>query len=256
VPEVVRAHLLEHYLDALTVLARTDRARFLETYRGHVLIRIMQAMGAYGYRGFFERKVRFLESVPFAARNVAGLLEAGLPVRLPELEDVFRHIVAEWAERPSPVAPPQGLHVHVASFSYRDGWPPDESGHGGGHVFDCRWLPNPGRLQELSGLTGRDAPIVRFLEGIPETEVFWGHVVALVDAHVANFRERNFSDLSVAFGCTGGQHRSVYFAERMARHVRERHPGVAVHLRHTASEHWALREAAAAPAAGDVPWKG
>ncbi len=259
VPEAVRAHLLEHYLDTLTALTRTDRARFLETYRGYVLIRILQAMGAYGYRGFFERKVRFLESVPYAARNVAGLLDAGLPVRLPELEAVLRDVIAAWADRASPVTPPQGLSVHVASFSYRDGWPPDESGHGGGHVFDCRWLPNPGRLPELAGLTGRDAPIVRFLEAIPETEAFWGHVAALVDAHIANFRERNFSDLSVAFGCTGGQHRSVYFAERLARHLGERHPGVTVHLRHTARERWSLREpdaTAAAPAPGTGPWKG
>jgi len=258
VPEPVRARLLEGYLDTLTALTRTERARFHATYRGYVLIRIMQAMGAYGYRGFFERKVRFLESVPYAARNVAGLLEAGLPVRLPEVEAVFRHVVAEWADRASPIAPPRGLNVHVASFSYRDGWPPDESGHGGGHVFDCRWLPNPGRLQELAGLTGRDAPIVRFLEAIPETEEFWRHVAALVDAHVANFRERNFTDLSVAFGCTGGQHRSVYFAERLAAHVRERHPGVTVHLRHTARERWALRASpeAATASPGTEPWKG
>jgi aminoglycoside/choline kinase family phosphotransferase len=256
IPETARARLLEGYLDAFTRLAGTPRERFLATYRGHVLIRIVQAMGAYGYRGFFERKVRFLESVPFAARNVAGLLAAGLPVELPELEAVFRHVVDEWADRASPIEAPRGLSVHVASFSYRDGWPPDEAGHGGGHVFDCRWLPNPGRLQELAGHTGRDVPIVRFLEAIPETELFWGHVRALVEAHIANFRERNFSDLSVAFGCTGGQHRSVYFAERLARHVRERHPDVTVHLRHTASGRWALREPGAAPPPKDTPWKG
>ena len=258
VPEEVRERLLEGYLAGFTRLAGTDRSRFLETYRGHVLVRIVQAMGAYGYRGFFERKVRFLESVPYAARNVAGLLRAGLPVRLPELEAVLRRVVAEWAGRPSPVEPPRGLTVHVTSFSYRDGAPPDETGHGGGHVFDCRWLPNPGRLAEFSGLTGRDPPVARFLEAIPETEEFWRHVVALVDAHVANFRERNFTDLSVAFGCTGGQHRSVYFAERLAAHVRERHPGVTVHLRHTARERWALRASpeAAAASPGTEPWKG
>ncbi len=256
IPDDARERLLEGYLDAFGRLSGAPRERFLATYRGHVLVRIMQAMGAYGYRGFFERKVRFLESVPFAARNVAGLLAAGLPVELPELEAVFRHVVDEWADRASPIEAPRGLSVHVASFSYRDGWPPDESGHGGGHVFDCRWLPNPGRLQELAGCTGRDAPIVRFLGAIPETELFWGHVRSLVEAHIANFRERNFSDLSVAFGCTGGQHRSVYFAERLARHLRERHPDVTVHLRHAASGRWALREPGAAPATKDAPWKG
>ncbi len=238
VPEAARAHLLERYVNALGRLAGVEPARFLETYPGHVLIRIMQAMGAYGYRGFFERKPRFLESVPYAARNVAGLLETGLPIELPELECVFRRIVEAWAERPSPIAPRLGLNVHVTSFSYRDGLPADETGHGGGFVFDCRSLANPGRLPELSDRIGTDPDIVRFLEALPETEAFWRHVVALVDAHIANFRDRNFSDLSVAFGCTGGQHRSVYFAERLARHVREHDPEVLVNVHHSARARW------------------
>ena len=237
-PGSLRAHLLGRYLDAFSKHPRADGGRFLETYPGHVLIRILQAMGAYGYRGFFERKQRFLESVPHAARNLAGLLEAGLPVALPELEGVLRHIVAEWAGHPGPVESPRGLNVHVASFSYRDGWPADETGHGGGFVFDCRSLPNPGRLPELADLIGTDPPIVRFLEALPETEAFWRHASALVDAHIANFRERNFSDLGVAFGCTGGQHRSVYFAERLVRHVREHHSHTAVSLTHAARARW------------------
>lgn len=236
-PEGVRGELRERYLAAFTALGG-DRGRFLEYYPGHVLIRIMQAMGAYGYRGFYERKPRFLESVPYAARNVARLLEAGLPVALPELEGVFRRIVDTWAERGGPAAPPPGLHVHVCSFSYRDGLPGDETGHGGGFVFDCRSLSNPGRRPELSVRIGTEPEIVRFLEAMPETETFWKHVTALVDAHVANFRERNFSDFSVAFGCTGGQHRSVYFADRLVRHLRERHPDVTLHLKHLAEPRW------------------
>ncbi len=239
-PEDVRAHLLERYLAAFTAHAGGDRARFLETYNGYVLIRIMQAMGAYGYRGFFERKPRFLESVPYAARNVARLLETGLPVELPEVEAVFRHIVQAWAGRRSPLESPRGLHVHVSSFSYRDGLPEDDAGHGGGFVFDCRSLSNPGRLAELSGLVGTQPGIATFLEALPETDAFWKHVLALVEAHIANFRQRNFSDFSVAFGCTGGQHRSVYFADRLARHVRERHPDVTVDIRHLAEPKWKL----------------
>jgi aminoglycoside/choline kinase family phosphotransferase len=266
-PEDVRTHLLGRYLAALARHARVDAARFLETYPGYVLIRILQAMGAYGYRGFFERKPRFLESVPYAARNLAGLLEAGLPVELPELEGVLRHIVADWASRPSPLAQRRGLHVHVSSFSYRDGWPADETGHGGGFVFDCRSLANPGRLPQFSDLTGADPPIVRFLEDLPETEAFWRHACGLVDTHIANFRERNFSDLGVAFGCTGGQHRSVYFAERMACHVREHHPDTTVGLTHAARARWAMAggrpvvTGGSAPAggpradsSGDEPW--
>jgi aminoglycoside/choline kinase family phosphotransferase len=252
-PEDVRAHLLERYLDAFARHTGGDRSRFMEHYPGYVLIRIMQAMGAYGYRGFFERKPRFLESVPYAARNVARLLEAGLPVALPELEGVFRSIVDAWATHEGPMASPRGLHVRVSSFSYRDGLPGDESGHGGGFVFDCRSLSNPGRRPELSVHVGTDPEIVRYLEAMPETEVFWKHVTSLVDAHIANFRERNFTDFSVAFGCTGGQHRSVYFAERLARHVRERHPGVAISLRHLAESKWKLEGGAApdAPAAAE-----
>jgi aminoglycoside/choline kinase family phosphotransferase len=252
-PEGVRAHLLERYLAAFARHAGVDAARFLETYRGYVLIRILQAMGAYGYRGFFERKPRFLESVPYAARNLAGLLEGGVAADLPELEGVLRCIVEDWASRPITTETRPGLHVHVSSFSYRDGWPADETGHGGGFVFDCRSLANPGRLPQLAGLTGTDPPIVRFLEALPETEAFWRHACGLVDAHIANFRERNFSDLGVAFGCTGGQHRSVYFAERLARHVREHHPDVTVGLIHAARARWATPGDRSATADGGAP---
>jgi len=238
IPENVRDHLLDRYVDALSALVSVDVPRFLEMYRSYVLIRIMQAMGAYGYRGFFERKPRFLESLPYAARNVARLLEVGLPIGLPEVERVFRRIVAAWGDRVGPLAQDPGLTVQVASFSYRSGPPPDEAGHGGGFVFDCRSLPNPGRHARFADMTGRDADVVEFLETAPEVEVFWSHVVPLVDAHIQSFRERNFSDLSVAFGCTGGQHRSVYFAERLGRHLRDHHPDVAVRLEHGEESRW------------------
>lgn len=248
-PEGVRVRLRERYLAAFAG-AGGDAARFEECFPGYVLVRIMQAMGAYGYRGFYERKPRFLESVPYAARNVARLIDAGLPVALPELEGVFRRIVERWAQHEGPLATPPGLHVHVCSFSYRDGLPGDETGHGGGFVFDCRSLSNPGRRPELSVRIGTEPEIVRFLEAMPETEAFWKHVTALVDAHVANFRERNFSDFSVAFGCTGGQHRSVYFADRLVRHVRERFPDVTADLKHLAEPRWkrAVEPAAAGKA--------
>ena len=247
IPDAVRAHLLERYLGTLSRLARIEPASFLETYRGYVLVRIMQAMGAYGYRGFFERKPRFLDSVPYAARNVAGLLATGLPVALPELEGVFRRIVEAWADRESSMEPLGGLTVRVRSFSYRQGPPVDETRHGGGFVFDCRSLPNPGRYPEYAGVSGRDEPVVRFLEAAPETAAFWSHVWALVDAHIDNFRKRKFSYLSVAFGCTGGQHRSVYFSERLARHVRDRHPDVTVQLEHTGESLWPSPASATAP---------
>ena len=238
-PESVRQHLIGRYLEAFEAQGGR-RDRFLPHYPGYVLIRIMQAMGAYGYRGFYERKPRFLESVPFAARNVARLLDAGLPIELPELESVFRHIVEMWAQREGPLSAPPGLHVHVSSFSYRDGPPAGDPEHGAGFVFDCRSLSNPGRRPELSVRIGTEPEIVKFLESMPETEAFWRHVVGLVESHVENFLERNFSQFHVAFGCTGGQHRSVYFADRLTRFLRERYPQVTTELVHASKARWKL----------------
>ena len=149
----------------------------------------------------------------------------------------------------------------MRSFSYRRGYPDDEGGHGGGFVFDCRALPNPGRETRYQALTGRDAPVVRFLEELPEATRFWDHVQGLTDAQVETYRARGFWSLSIAFGCTGGQHRSVYMAERMAAHLRERFPDVRVSLVHREATRWPARRArppatepARRPAGGDPPW--
>lgn len=249
--EAVRDRLLDRYLAALSAYLPIDHDRFLEEYRGFVLIRIMQAMGAYGYRGFFERKSRFLQSVPYAARNIARLLDAGFPIRLPELESVFGRIADAWAEAPGGVQPLEGLTVHVTSFSYRKGYPDDVAGHGGGSVFDCRSLPNPGRHAEYADWTGLDENVVAFLDGLEPVAEFWNSVRTLVDVHVTNFRERGFSDLAVSFGCTGGQHRSVYFAERITRHIRETHPDVAVRLIHRERPSWPVTRHAEVTAESD-----
>ena len=232
VPPAVRAALLEHYLDALAERVPVDRARFREHFVSFVLVRLMQAMGAYGYRGFFERKRRFLESVPNAARNLDHLLGAGLPVALPELEAVFRHVAERWARPSGGAAAPSGLVVGVRSFSYRDGYPADAEGHGGGFVFDCRALPNPHHVPELRDLTGEDEAVADFLERSPEVQEFWGNVSDLVDAQVERYLGRGFTSLSVAFGCTGGRHRSVFLAAKLATHLRGRWPDVGVRLAH------------------------
>jgi len=244
-PEGVRETLLGHYLDALGERIDVDRAAFRERYRAYVIVRILQAMGAYGYRGFFERKPRFLASVPYAARNLERLLDAGLPLALPELETVFRRIVEEWAgDRPDDG---DGLTVLVHSFSYRRGYPHDLTGHGGGYVFDCRALPNPGRLEEHRDTTGLDPEVAAWLEARSELEPFWEHTRALVDAQVDRYLERDFSRLTVCYGCTGGQHRSVYLAERLAHHLRER-GDLAVRVVHREAPSWPRRPAATAGA--------
>jgi aminoglycoside/choline kinase family phosphotransferase len=239
IPEDVREVLLDHYLDALSQHIEVDRESFLELYRGYVLVRIMQAMGAYGYRGFFERKPRFLQSVPFAARNIRRILEKGLPVELPELEGVLAHIVEQWSRKgeDGDVGGP-GLTVRVTSFSFKRGYPDDEGGHGGGFVFDCRAMPNPGRHLEYRTLCGRDASVVEYIERCSEPHRFWTHVRSLVDAQVEEYLRRGFASLSIGFGCTGGQHRSVYFAERLAAHIRHEFPQVNVRLQHRDESFW------------------
>jgi aminoglycoside/choline kinase family phosphotransferase len=241
-----RGRLLEHYLGALAEYVDFERPTFLALFRGFVLVRIMQALGAYGYRGFFEKKTRFLQSVPFAAKNLERLLEEGLPVNVPELEATFRHIAEHWGQREGERSAAQGLTVWVGSFSYRTGYPADPGGHGGGYVFDCRAIPNPGRLAEYADRTGHDERVIDYIRNTAEAESFWRNVKALVDGQVEEYLRRGFQSLSVSFGCTGGQHRSVYFAERLARHLRSTHPAVTVRVEHRERAAWPAPPAASA----------
>ncbi|HEX8696291.1 MAG TPA: RNase adapter RapZ [Longimicrobium sp.] len=253
IPEALREELLEHYLDTLeTLLPRVDRARFRQHFRGYVLARIMQAMGAYGYRGFYERKPRFLASVPQAIRNIERILETGfLPVELPELRAVFERICSSASLRRSQPKPLPGLTVYTGSFSYKHGYPDDSTGHGGGFVFDCRAIHNPGRYAEYADLCGCDEPVIGFLEEIPQVEEFWKHVKGLVENQVGAYLTRGFTALSVWFGCTGGQHRSVYFANRLAAHLRKQFPSVNVVVTHREEARWPARPAEAPEAAAE-----
>ena len=236
--EELREELLERYLDAREELEPIDRGAFRGLLPAFVLVRLLQAMGAYGYRGFYEGKSHFLQSVPYAARNVAGLLAGGLPVELPELERVLGRIVERFAGGGEDDAIRRGLTLHLTSFSYRRGYPGDASGHGGGFVFDCRALPNPGREETCADLTGLDEAVRTYLRGEPACEAFYEHARALVGAQLERYRERGFTDLSVAFGCTGGQHRSVYLAERLGEDVRERFEDVEVAITHREAPFW------------------
>jgi aminoglycoside/choline kinase family phosphotransferase len=238
-PEHVRELLLTRYLEALSEFVRVDPERFRQFYRGYVLVRIMQAMGAYGYRGFFERKIRFLQSVPPAIDNIEKLLTAhGLPIELPELQRVLDRICSAESLRQRPSRPQPGLTVNIGSFAYKHGYPEDVTGHGGGFVFDMRALHNPGRYVEYTELCGLDAEVSGFLGTVPEVDRFWGHVRGLVDLQVETYLTRGFSSLSVYFGCTGGQHRSVYFAERLAKHLQQRFPEANVVVNHRERGRW------------------
>ena len=229
-PPELRQHLLDAYLGELGKFVALDRDEFLRYYYAFVYVRIMQALGAYGFRGLYERKTHFLQSVPFALANVQWLLNnVELSVKLPELMKAMRLMVS--SDTLQSVKEPERLTVRVSSFSFHRGVPQDNSGHGGGFVFDARSLPNPGREERFKSLTGRDAPVIEWLDRYDSVHQYLAHAVALVDGTVETYQGRGFKHLSVAFGCTGGQHRSVYLAESMAKHLRER-DGIDVVLKH------------------------
>ncbi|HEV8672956.1 MAG TPA: RNase adapter RapZ [Methylomirabilota bacterium] len=234
-PPDLRDTLLDRYLAAAAAFIPLAREEFLRYYYGYVYIRIMQAMGAYGLRGFYERKPHFLQSIPYAIGNLELLLRTvELPLALPELMEVFRRLVGSTYLRQFGDVELR-LTVRIQSFSYRSGLPPDDKGHGGGYVFDCRALPNPGRHEQYAKLTGTDSEVIAFLEKQPAVLRFMNHVYGLIDQSVENYRSRNFTDLMVAFGCTGGRHRSIYCAELLARHLRQKHQ-VTVEIRHLGIE--------------------
>ena len=177
-------------------------------------------MGAYGFRGFYEKKEHFLKSIPFAIRNLQNLLpELNLPVQLPELIKVLDLLTQSEALKEIGQSR-STLTVRITSFSYKKGLPEDPSGNGGGFIFDCRALNNPGRLPEFKLLTGKDPEVQEYIKHNSEMKWFLKPVKALVEQSVKNYLERGFTDLQVSFGCTGGQHRSVYAAEKLAAHLR------------------------------------
>ena len=239
-PPDIRAQLLEHYLEALANHVTVDRSAFLETYYAYVYVRIVQALGAYGFRGFFERKVHFLQSVPYALRNLRWLLHnVSLPIQLPALMSAFATMVGSEKLQTisTPAAEKDGLTVSVTSFSFHRGPVQDESGNGGGFVFDARALPNPGREDRFKKLTGLDASVIDYLEREPAVKEFLKNAMTMVDASVGEYERRGFRNLMVSFGCTGGQHRSVYLAEQTAKHLSGR-SGVRVVLQHREQETW------------------
>ncbi len=231
-PPAARDRLLDHYLVSLETYARIDQSLFRHHFQGFVMVRLMQALGAFGYRGFFERKRHFLESVPFAAKNLDDILASGLPADLPELESVYRRIVDRWTGDVPGAESLSELTVSVQSFSFKKGYPEATEGHGGGSVFDCRGLPNPGRTPEFAELTGRDEAVIEFLERSPQVQEFWENVRGIMDQQIEAFLSRGFSSLAVSFGCTGGQHRSVFMAGKLANHLRIRFPHVKLQLSH------------------------
>src|SRR6516164_10392335 len=230
-PPPLRQQLLDHYLDALGGYIALDRQDFMRQYYAFVYVRILQALGAYGFRGFYERKAHFLQSVPYALKNLRWLLHnVKLPIELPTLMDAFRSMLAS-EKLLNLASEAQNLVVRVFSFSFHRELPKDESGHGGGFIFDGRSLPNPGRQERFKPLTGKDTAVIDYLNQQESVHQFLAGVLSLVEASVASYQQRGFKNLMVSFGCTGGQHRSVFLAEQLAKRLRGRN-GIEVVVRH------------------------
>jgi aminoglycoside/choline kinase family phosphotransferase len=221
-PPELRQQLLDHYLDRLAGFIDLDREAFLQYYYAYVFVRIMQALGAYGFRGFYERKAHFLQSVPYALKNLRWLLHnVRLPIELPTLMGAFHSMLAS-EKLQALAAETENLVVRIFSFSFHQSLPTDETGNGGGFVFDGRSLPNPGREERFKSLTGKDAPVIEYLQSQETVHQFLASVMSLVDASIAAYQHRRFKNLMISFGCTGGQHRSVYLAEQLAKRLRTR----------------------------------
>jgi aminoglycoside/choline kinase family phosphotransferase len=229
---VQREVMLEYYIKQLEIYIPVNHDEFIDFYYSFVLIRILQALGAYGFRGIFEQKPNFRNSIPDAIENLKYLLDKDLlKIELPEIFRIIDHLAtSEWAKRFE--LSENQLTVRITSFSYKKGIPADPSENGGGFVFDCRGLPNPGRLKEYQDLTGLDRPVIDYLEQYIEVIAFQQKAREIVKISIDDYLTRGFNHLSVSFGCTGGQHRSVYHAENFARWVENNFP-VKVVLIHT-----------------------
>ena len=239
----LRRELVREYYDALQRYVEVPPVRhFVARLSLFVLFRTLQVLGAYGFRGYFERKHHFVASIPPAIQNLRELLaydEGSHLFHYPYLMELLDRLtelprfqsVERKTATPSKYDGQGKLVVRVYSFSYRKGIPEDESGNGGGYVFDCRSTHNPGRYEPYKQLTGLDEPVIRFLEDDGEILTFLESVYQLADAHVRRYMERGFTSLMFSFGCTGGQHRSVYSAQHLAEHIHEKF-GIEVRICH------------------------
>lgn len=228
-PSGLREELLEAYLNSLSRLISVDKAEFRKELNHFVLFRTLQVLGAYGFRGLFEKKTYFRQSIPFAIENLRLILAKIDKSDYPYLVEILSQLT-ELKQFQFP-GTRNTLLVKVYSFSYKKGIPEDDSGNGGGFVFDCRAIHNPGRYAEYKPLTGLDKAVIDFLEKNSEITNFLNNVYPLVGASVAQYQKRGFTDLMVSFGCTGGQHRSVYCAQHLAEHIHNKF-GVEVRLIH------------------------
>ena len=239
-PQSLRDELLGQYKNALAAYLDPSSVDFDKYYPSFVYLRLLQVLGAYGFRGLIQKKAHFIESIPYALKELQTWNETHPLEAYPELQNVILQVVAQLDRYPVIFSSQlsafssqlSALTVTLNSFSFKKGYPDDFSGNGGGFVFDCRALPNPGREPQFKTKTGRDWEVVEYLMEKPQTHVFLDHVKGIVGQSIDNYLERHFSNLMVSFGCTGGQHRSVFFAQSIADWIKATYPTVNVKVNH------------------------
>lgn len=235
IPFNLREEFLEHYLLTVNKLKKINTRDFLKYYDGYILIRLLQMFGAYGFRGIIEGKSHFLQSIPFALNNLKWLLNRiKNKNKMPELFSVLEKLVVSKELKQFSWNEPSNnkLTVRINSFSFKDKIPLDLSGNGGGFVFDCRAIPNPGKIEEYKHLTGKDKPVQDYLNTLPQAQKFLNNSFDIVSQSIENYIGRGWTDLMINFGCTGGQHRSVYFAEKLAQLLASRYD-INIKISHT-----------------------
>lgn len=238
-PQELRDELIGYYKKQLSKSCRDTRpsvstSEFEKYFAAFVLLRLLQVLGAYGFRGLIQKKLHFMQSIPYAIREIINVNKKWpLPFELPELQAVIRQFEVLLAKYEN--IEPERLTITVNSFSFKNGGVPyDKSGNGGGFVFDCRALPNPGRFIEFKQKTGEDVDVQEFMDDKPDTHFFMQNVQLLVFQSIDNYLERGFKNLQINFGCTGGQHRSVFFAQKVGEMIHENYPMVNVEINHLA----------------------
>ena len=232
IPDSLRKELLSHYKVRLSSYIDLNEIQFDKYYKAFVLIRLMQVLGAYGFRGLIQKKQHFIESIPFALRELIVLShELDLPLELKELNSVLKQLGVLLTKYQT--VKDERLTITINSFSYKNGGiPEDRSGNGGGFVFDCRSMPNPGRYQEFKTKTGEDIEVQDYLNDKEEVHHFIEMAESIISQAIDNYIQRDFKNLFVNFGCTGGQHRSVFFAKKMAEKLHEKYPDIRIVLNH------------------------
>ncbi|NSW46522.1 MAG: phosphotransferase [Bacteroidales bacterium] len=240
-PFSFRNKLIQYYISQISNRIPINKEQALQQYYIFVFIRILQALGAYGYRGLFEQKEHFIKSFAPAFKNLKYLfkvshIKSEFPYIASLIEQQFENPNLISLQKPSS----DKLTVTITSFAYKNGYPIDSSGNGGGFAFDCRALPNPGKIEHLKHFTGKDSPVKEYMEQFDEVKKFISACQQLVEESIKKYIERNFEHLMVNFGCTGGQHRSVYCAEKLAKKIREKFD-INIKVIHTNQQNWELK---------------